>query len=342
MGYERCSGCPILQTESADPATRTTEAKVHRLIHTRAYTDTPDYFSVLHQFLLFFKSNGFCATGHPSHILLCGWYLLSLDLPLWSIWTTYKLPLAASNETEFIWRRKDHFFCECVDAKGIHISSSAAEAIQKVPRPRNVWEIWAFLGLLNYYQKCMWNLANILHPLNRLLRTGYSELWTVKRNQLVPLCLCTIYFKATAYHGCRCFGIWCRCYLCTMLPWWLREANSIYHPYPNCNREELCPGGKRGLRNHLWHPDTSQIPLWLNFYLGHRPPTLDHNPGTQERNFSVGCSSSSTMGYLYTAMKFSSSQPGQCISISMQCWCIVLVALVESRSIHRVTWCRNV
>ena len=36
MGYERCSvaysgGCPILQTESADLATRATEAKVHRV-----------------------------------------------------------------------------------------------------------------------------------------------------------------------------------------------------------------------------------------------------------------------------------------------------------------------
>ena len=35
VGYEGCSvaypdGCPILQTESADPATRATEAKVHR------------------------------------------------------------------------------------------------------------------------------------------------------------------------------------------------------------------------------------------------------------------------------------------------------------------------
>ena len=46
------------------------------------------------------------------------------------------------------------------------------------PRPRNVQELWSFLGLLHYYGKFLTGLDMLLHALNHLLKTGQKWTWT--------------------------------------------------------------------------------------------------------------------------------------------------------------------
>jgi len=65
-----------------------------------------------------------------------------------------------------------------VDKVGIHKDNRKIEAIQKMPRPKNVSEIRAFTGMINYYGRFIRNLSSILHPLNKLLQKGVPFVWS--------------------------------------------------------------------------------------------------------------------------------------------------------------------
>jgi len=55
-----------------------------------------------------------------------------------------------------------------IDAQGLNALSEKVEAITKATVPKNITELQSFLGLLNYYQKFLPNIATILKPLNEL------------------------------------------------------------------------------------------------------------------------------------------------------------------------------
>ncbi|KAI2668897.1 Transposon Tf2-6 polyprotein [Labeo rohita] len=63
-----------------------------------------------------------------------------------------------------------------VDAQGLHPTGTKVKAIEEAPEPRNVTELKAYLGLLNYY-KFLPNLAMLLAPLHLLLRKDVQWLW---------------------------------------------------------------------------------------------------------------------------------------------------------------------
>ena len=64
-----------------------------------------------------------------------------------------------------------------IDAEGIHATDNKVKAILKAPTPKNVSELRAFLGMLNYYGKFLSNLSTLVHPLNELLKTGHRWEW---------------------------------------------------------------------------------------------------------------------------------------------------------------------
>uniref|UniRef100_A0A3B3S779 ribonuclease H n=1 Tax=Paramormyrops kingsleyae TaxID=1676925 RepID=A0A3B3S779_9TELE len=57
-----------------------------------------------------------------------------------------------------------------VDSKGLHPVKKKVIAIMEAPTPKNVTELKSYLGLLNYYNKFLPNLATLLAPLHELLR----------------------------------------------------------------------------------------------------------------------------------------------------------------------------
>lgn len=65
-----------------------------------------------------------------------------------------------------------------INRLGIHKLNSKIEAIQKAPQPKNITELQAFLGLVNYYGRFFKNLSSILEPLHRLLRKENKWQWT--------------------------------------------------------------------------------------------------------------------------------------------------------------------
>lgn len=67
-----------------------------------------------------------------------------------------------------------------IDKDGLRPMVDKVEAIMKTPRPRNVSELRQVLGLINYYQKFIPNLAAKLNPLNHLLRKDVLFEWTTE------------------------------------------------------------------------------------------------------------------------------------------------------------------
>ena len=56
-----------------------------------------------------------------------------------------------------------------IDQHGLHPVQDKVEAILKARSPENVQEFQAFLGLLNYYGRFLYNLSTVLAPLHTLL-----------------------------------------------------------------------------------------------------------------------------------------------------------------------------
>jgi len=62
---------------------------------------------------------------------------------------------------------------------GIKKELKKMEAVEKLPRPRNVSEVRAFIGLINYYGRFIKNLSDILRPLNEILKKHTRFQWTL-------------------------------------------------------------------------------------------------------------------------------------------------------------------
>ena len=65
-----------------------------------------------------------------------------------------------------------------IDSTGLHPSPTKVQAIKKAPAPKNITELRAFLGLVNYYHKFLPNLSSTLSPLHLLLCKGTKWNWT--------------------------------------------------------------------------------------------------------------------------------------------------------------------
>uniref|UniRef100_A0A8C6MDI2 ribonuclease H n=1 Tax=Nothobranchius furzeri TaxID=105023 RepID=A0A8C6MDI2_NOTFU len=64
-----------------------------------------------------------------------------------------------------------------IDAQGLHPVQSKVRAIVEAPSPTTVAELKAYLGLLNYYNKFLPNLATHLAPIHQLLKKNAQWSW---------------------------------------------------------------------------------------------------------------------------------------------------------------------
>ena len=65
-----------------------------------------------------------------------------------------------------------------VSSKGVRPILSNVDAILKAPEPKNVTEVKAFLGMVNYYNMFMEDLATVSEPIHALLRKNASWNWS--------------------------------------------------------------------------------------------------------------------------------------------------------------------
>ena len=65
-----------------------------------------------------------------------------------------------------------------IDEDGLLPLKDKIAAIVDAPSPTNVSEHRAYIGLINYYAKCITNRATMLKPLHNLLRAGEKWVWS--------------------------------------------------------------------------------------------------------------------------------------------------------------------
>ena len=64
-----------------------------------------------------------------------------------------------------------------IDQDGLHPTNDKVRAIKSAPRPENISQLRSYLGLLNFYRKFIRSAANLLEPLNRLLKSSTKWVW---------------------------------------------------------------------------------------------------------------------------------------------------------------------
>lgn len=65
-----------------------------------------------------------------------------------------------------------------INANGINKSSKKINVIENMPRPTNLTEVRAFIGLINYYNRFIENASQILRSLYLLLCKTKEFVWT--------------------------------------------------------------------------------------------------------------------------------------------------------------------
>ncbi|KAG5286473.1 hypothetical protein AALO_G00015230 [Alosa alosa] len=70
-----------------------------------------------------------------------------------------------------------------INASGLHPLTEKVDAIARAPEPKNVTELKAYLGLLNYYHRFLPKLSTLLAPLHALLKKEGKWSWGSKQQK---------------------------------------------------------------------------------------------------------------------------------------------------------------
>ena len=76
---------------------------------------------------------------------------------------------------------KVEYLGHVIDEQGLHPTEEKVKAIKDAPRPKNVSELRAFLGIINYYGKFLPNLSAQLSPLHELLQKKARWRWSERQ-----------------------------------------------------------------------------------------------------------------------------------------------------------------
>ena len=84
---------------------------------------------------------------------------------------------AKFSKCEF-WLDKVNFLGHVISAKGIAVDLDRVRSIQEWSPPKNVKQLWIFLGLASYCRKFVENFSKIEKPMTELLCKGKRYTWS--------------------------------------------------------------------------------------------------------------------------------------------------------------------
>ena len=70
-----------------------------------------------------------------------------------------------------------------ISGDGIQPVAAKVDAIKNAPEPKDVNQLRAFVGMLNYYHRFVPDAATILEPLHQLLRKGSTWQWQKEKQE---------------------------------------------------------------------------------------------------------------------------------------------------------------
>ena len=80
---------------------------------------------------------------------------------------------AKFSKCEF-WLTEVRFLGHVVSASSVSVDSEKVEAIMSWERPKSIFEIRSFLGLVRYYRRFIEDFSRLAVPMTRLTRRGSS------------------------------------------------------------------------------------------------------------------------------------------------------------------------
>ena len=89
---------------------------------------------------------------------------------------------AKFNKCEF-WLEEVAFLGHILTAEGVAVDPAKIEAMKEWGQPRNVTDIWSFLGLAGYYHHFIENFSKIAKPMTNLLKKTNEFEWTPECEQ---------------------------------------------------------------------------------------------------------------------------------------------------------------
>ena len=83
--------------------------------------------------------------------------------------------------------KKIEYLGHIIDSQGLHPTEEKIRAIKNAPQPKNISELRAFLGILNYYSKFLPGITSKLAPLYSLLSKQSKWLWGIQQEKAFAL-----------------------------------------------------------------------------------------------------------------------------------------------------------
>ena len=90
---------------------------------------------------------------------------------------------AKYSKCEF-WMKEVKFLGHVVSEKGISVDPLKIEAVTEWEKPKTVFEIRSFLGLVGYYRRFVQDFVKLAGPLTALTKKGVKFDWTEKCQRL--------------------------------------------------------------------------------------------------------------------------------------------------------------
>ena len=97
-------------------------------------------------------------------------------------------------------RGKIQLLGHIINLQGIRILPEKMETISKIKAPRNADEVQAFLRLLNYYRRFIPAFADLMHPIQKLLKKNIKLKWTEECDKVFRTAKETLMRDPILYH----------------------------------------------------------------------------------------------------------------------------------------------
>lgn len=160
-------------------------------------------------------------------------------------------------------------YLEHIGAQGLHPVEKKVKAIMDAATPTNITELRAYLGLLNYYNKFLPNLATRLAPLHKLLKHEVCWTWQKKQEDAFQKS------KELTELGLSCdaspYGVG------TVLSHKMDDGSErpLGFVHRLTCREEVFSARQRRLSGHIWYQEISQVSVWQSFQYLYRSQAID-------------------------------------------------------------------